>query len=409
MSALVPESTEARWLTLGTFASSIGFGAFTASSAIFFVRSVGLTPRDVGIGLTVAGIGGIGGSVLLGHLADSHGPRRLTMILSACQAVLLASYVLVHSFPAFLVVVSMLTVAERGSGVVRNALIASLMGRADRVRIKAYQRSVFNLGVSLGTVAAVVPLQLDSRAAYVALVLGNAVSALVVLACTWRLPGTPPVGTAGAGGRWVALRDRPYVAMSLFCGLLTVHHSVLTVGIPIWVAVHTTAPRSVVAVLFFVNTLMSVLLQVRASRGAETVAGAGIVARRGAVVLLPACLLVGLAGLTPVAPAVALLLAGGVLLTMGELWASAATWGLSFELAVPAAQGRYQGVFSLGMTAGSVVGPVLVTGLALPHGVAGWALLGGYFVLVAAAARPVAAWARSTRLPGAAALSEVRR
>jgi predicted MFS family arabinose efflux permease len=397
LSSVVPAGAPARWLTLGTFLSSIGFGAFAASSAIFFTRSVGLTAREVGIGLAVAGVLSVGSSVWIGHLADRYGSRELMLVLSVLQALLLASYVLVHTFVVFLVVVSLVTVAERASNVVRNALISGLMGREDRVKIKAYQRSVFNLGVSLGALAAAVPLQIDTRAAYVALVLGNAVSVLVVFVCTLRLPTVPPTRSAPGGPRWIALRDYPYAAIALFSGLILVHQYVLSVGLPIWIVTQTTAPRSMVALIFFVNTVMSVLLQVWFSRGADTVPGAATAALKGGLVLVPASLLFGVAAMFGTVPAAVLLLAGGVLLTAGELWTSVATWGLSFELAVPSAQGQYQGVFALGGAFGSVVGPLLVTSLVLPLGLGGWAVLGAYFALLAAAARPLSAWAQSTR------------
>ena len=57
-------------------------------------------------------------------------------------------------------------------------------------------------------------------------------------------------------------------------------------------------------------------------------------------------------------------------------------WGLSFELADPAAPGAYQGVFSMAFSVGSMLAPLVVTA-ALAHGFAGWAGLAVMFLLAA--------------------------
>ena len=366
---------------------SVGFGGFAASSAVFFTRSVGLEVGEVGVGTAVAGLGAVVTSVLAGRLADLVGPRNLLVVLSALQAVLFAGYVAVHDFSSFLVVICALTAADHGARVARSTVIAGLADGAERVRLvrlRACLRSLSKLGVSLGTLVAAVPLEFDTRQAYLAVVLCNAMAAAFTTAIVTRLPSPrrPPADRQARG--WVALRDRTYMGVAALCGLVATHRSLMTLALPLWVTTRTEAPDAVVAALFLANTAVSIALQVRASRGADTVEGARRAAGLGARLVAPACVLFASAAWAPSTTAVVLLFAGVAVLTAGELWMSGATWSLSFELADSRAPGQYQGAFALGMSAETVAGPLLATGLVLWLGTAGWLLAGGLFVAAAA-------------------------
>ena len=108
--------------------------------------------------------------------------------------------------------------------------------------------------------------------------------------------------------------------------------------------------------------------------------------------------------------AVALLLAGVAVQSVGELWQTASAFGLSLELAQEHAQGEYQGVFALGRGIERAVAPAVLSALCLGWGPPGWLVVGG--VLAAAGALlPAAARAgradpierRPTASPGEAA------
>ncbi|MGH8932665.1 MAG: MFS transporter [Egibacteraceae bacterium] len=386
------------WILAGTtFASAVGFGSFAASSAIFFTRSVGLSAGEVGAGIATAGAVGLLGPVLVGRTADRVGAREVFAVLSSLQAALFAAYAVVHSFPLFLAVVCGLGFAERSAGAVRNAVIAGMTAGGDRVRLKAYLRSVFNLGVSLGAAGAAIPLHLDTREGYLALVFFSSAAAALTAGLAMALPHVAPPGRRLDAQRWIALRDMPYLTMALLCGLLATHHSLLVIALPIWVATHTDAPGSVVSGLFLLNTLLAVALQVWASRYAANVRGAASAARWGAWVIAPACALIAIAAFVPLAPAVAMLASGVALLTLGELLTSVASWALSFELAAPQAPAQYQGTFALGMSVESIAGPLLATGVVIFLGAAGWLAAAAVFLLLGYVARGAAGWASTSR------------
>lgn len=130
---------------------------------------------------------------------------------------------------------------------------------------------------------------------------------------------------------------------------------------------------------------MVVLLQIRASRGADDDARAARLCRRAGLSLLAACVVVVFTRAAAPWLAVLLLIVFAVLLTAGELWTSAGSFGLSFTLAPDGAHGQYQGFFSLGRGVATAVAPWLLSTLCLSDdGGRGWLALGALFALVGA-------------------------
>src|SRR5690348_4275646 len=290
LSALVPAGRSERILSAASFLYGAGFGSFAASSALFFTRSVGLSPGQVGAGTAVAGVVAVVAAVAAGRIADHVGARNLLVVLSVAQAVLFAQYALVSNLGSFVVVVCALTMADQSARVARNTVIAGLTTGQERVRLKAYLRSVTNIGLSLGTLISAVPLALDTRSAYLTVIFANAGAAAITAVLVSRLPKQPaPVAASPAVRRgWVALRDGSYMSVAVLSGLLITARSLLTIALPLWVATHTAVPRTVVAALLIGNTVVSIVLQVPTSRRADTAESARRTARRGGLLILPA-------------------------------------------------------------------------------------------------------------------------
>ncbi|MGK5738953.1 MFS transporter [Micromonospora sp. URMC 103] len=399
---LLPEPGPARTLALSSLINTVGRGTWLTASALFLTRSVGLTVAQVGVGLTVTALVGLVASAPMGYLADRYGPRGVQMAALLASAACTAALVAVRSFAAFLLVGMLMAVADAASRGSRGALIAGAVPADQRVRTRAYLRAVTNVGISVGAVVAGVGLAADTRAAYVALILLDAVTYLVAAAVLLRLPPVPPVPAPTQGPRLIALRDRPFLAFTVLDGLMSMHFGLLNIALPLWIAGHTSAPHWLISACMLVNTVMVVLFQVRASRGTEDLAGAGRAARRAGAVIAVACALFAASGGVPALVAVPLLLAGALVHVVGELWHAAAGWGISFGLAPAHAQGQYQGAYGMGMQLGSMVAPVVVTTLAVGWGVPGWLLLGGLFLLLGVLVPPVVRWAAGTRAERAA-------
>jgi len=177
-------------------------------------------------------------------------------------------------------------------------------------------------------------------------------------------------------------------------GLLMVYLAIPTVALPLWIVHRTAAPPWTVGALLILNTVLSVLFQVRASRGAETVPGAVRLVRRSGAALAAACLVFAVSGLAGPVTAVAVLAVAVVVLTAAELYHLAGSWGVSFGLAPEDRQGQYLGAFAMGTRIYDAAGPAVVTGLVFGLGPPGWLVLGGLLLaasLATAAAASMAA------------------
>ncbi|MBQ1069974.1 MFS transporter [Micromonospora sp. D75] len=389
----LPPPGPLRTLAYATLVNTVGAGLWLAGGALYLTRDVGLSATSVGAGLTVAGLVGLSASVPLGALADRSDPRTLRAVLQVGQAVAALAYLLVGSFPAFLAVAVPEALLATGNLAVRAALVAAVGGPDGRVHAFATLRAVANLGITVGTALAGIALAVDTHRAYQVLVVGNAATYLLSAALLLRLPPQPATDgarrTPGAprrGGRGGPLRDGRFLAVSGASAVLSTHVTVLVLVVPLWTVDRAGAPPPVVSAVLLANTILTVLLAVRLSRGAERAAPAARKLRRAGLVLAAATPLYAVTGVLPVLPAVVLLLVATAVWTVGDLWHGAAGAGLAYDLAPPGAIGAYQGADGLLAGLAQALGRGLLTLLVLGSGPVGWLVLGVVFAAAGLAA-----------------------
>ncbi|NUR71684.1 MAG: MFS transporter [Hamadaea sp.] len=372
----------------------LGSGMFMVSSALFATRVVGLSVAQVAAALGIAAIVGISAGIPVGHLADRRGPREVYLVTLCIQAGAMAALVAVRSFGFFLVALCIGELARNASVSARAPLVRQF-GDADLPRFRAYLRSVANLAGALGAVAAGFAVQFDTRPAYVAVVVGNAMSFVLSAAITLRLPSVTPVQPPVAAGRWLALRDRGYVTFTVLDAIMAIQGRVLVFGLPLWIVGHTAAPRWLVGAVTLLNTALIVVFQVRAGRGVADSATGARAFRRAGPAFLAGMALISIASGTPSWVAAVLIALGVAVHTLGELWQAAGSMELRFSLVPAYAQGQYTGVSSLGTGLVNVVAPSVVALLCITWGTPGWLLLGGVFVLVGLVMPAVVRWAEA--------------
>ena len=380
LARLLPPTTDTRALALANLVTTVGTGIFLTGAPIFFVRSAGLSVRELSVGMTVAGTLGLVLSMPIGLLADRVGSREVAIPLLWVRAIATASFTLVHSQWTLILAASVAIVADRGGQAAFGALIA-LTGGDERVRLRAYLRSVTNVGVSLGAGIAGVLIAENTRTAYVTMMLVNAVALLLGGTALLRVPRARAVPKPPGVDRLPPLRDAPYLAATVLHGVLNLCYEVLSFALPLWVVTHTKAPGWIISVLVVLNTVMVVVFQVPASRGVKTAHRAAIVGRRSGLVLLAACALIALTDHRGSAVTVGVLIAAVGVLTVGEMWHAAASFTLSFELAQEHAHGQYQAVYAMGDGLERATAPMILGTLCLTWGPPGWLVLGGVFVL----------------------------
>jgi len=384
-------------MAVGTLTSAVGNGAWFTSWALFLTRSVGLSVAQVGLGMTVAAALGVLAAPVLGWLGDRAGARETFGVQLALQGLASLAYLVVHDFAVFLVVAALAQIASSGSGGPRNALVLGLSDRSTGLEILGVLRAVSHIGWAIGAVIGGAIITLNSRPAYAALIALNAGTYLVYAALVASVPRVDsPVHAHGRSGVRV-IRDWPYMSLAGLMGTLALCWAMLSSGLPLWIALHTHAPKAISAVVVLISSLGIAAFQVRVSRGITEPRRAAVGALGSGVALALACLLfASTAGLGGWPAIVIVLVAAGLHLT-GELLFVASSWGLSVPLMPADAPSEYQGAFATGEAVALMVAPALMTTLVAGWGQPGWLVLAAIFLVPALAVAPTTGWALRTR------------
>ncbi|MFE7172544.1 MFS transporter [Streptomyces sp. NPDC057616] len=406
--AVIPRPGRERLLSCVNLAYAVGRGVFLSGSVVYFTTVSGLSPTQVGLGTSAAALSGFAASFLCGAAADRFGAGRMLVVLFAAQAAGFALYPAVHGAAPFYALIVAVGFVEYGVGPTFGAFVGSLIAPAERVPVRAMLRTMFNIGFSAGSGITALAL-LGGHTLVRVLPWLSAVLLLGTGLLILRLPRTPgapatpaPGPASGRVRRFGALRDVRFVALTALSAPLALHASLLLVVLPLWTVTRTDAPHALVPLLLIANTVLVVLFQVPASKGAETVAGAARLARRSGLWLAAACAVAACAAYGNALTASAVLIAATLLFTLAELQQSASGWGLSHGLAPDHAQGEYLGTFQLHMVAQGVLGPGIVSAAALSWGAWGWAAVAAAVLAAGVLIVPLAAATqRATTTPDA--------
>ena len=389
---------------LGTalFISTLGEGAFYVCSALFFTRVIGLSPLQVGLGLTIASACGLMAAVPLGYIADQRGPRGTAILLTIGAGAACGTYVLAHTFWQFLVIACLYAVCQRGAIAARQSLLAGLVPATTRTEICAFLQAAYNAGLSLGAALGGLALYFDTPGAYRAVFAFDGLSYIVAAFVISHVPpasrSSPP---ASKEPRLAVLRDRPFALVALCNIAMSLHIPLIDLALPLWIVQFTDAPKWMVAVLFLLNTVLVVLFQVHIARRVKSMDGACRSIRAAGGMLLAACLVFASSGAAGVYYAVAALIMAAILQALGEMAHAAGSWEISFGLAPADKQGQYQAFFSSGVSAAEMIGPFLLTTLIASWGAPGWVVLGVVFVLASFLMGRAVRFAEESRSPGA--------
>jgi MFS family permease len=375
----------------------LGTTMFSVSAAIFYTQVIGLPVAEVGLALGISAVVGIFSGVPVGRLADRRGPRELYIITLIIQAFAAAAMIFIQAFWSLLVLVCLTQLAQSASQAARGPIVRRFSGE-NPAKFRAYLRATVAFSYCLTAPLAALAIQFNTRGAYIALILGNAVSYLVTAAMVTRLPAMEPIKTkAAVTGRRTALKDHPFVLVTAFDGIMSIQGKVLTFALPLWIVDHTHAPRWFVGASVILSTLMIVALQVKTSRGVDTDSAAARVWRRSGWAFLIGMVLISLSSGVPGWLAAVLILLGVGVQTLGELQQAAGSFQLRYSLAPAHMQGQYSGVFLMGSNLGSAIAPSVLGFFCITWGEPGWWVMGGIFGVVGLALPHVVRWAERTR------------
>ena len=397
----LPDTGPQRALVMSSFVNRVGTGMFLATSALYFTVIVGIPARQVGTGLSIAGLAALAGSVPAGTLADRVGPRTVQLVTLAVQTVTMALFVVVHSWWAFTVVTAFDYVADAANNAARGALIGRVGGERPAL-FRAKLRTFVSVGVVAGTLLAAVAIQIGTRGAYVTVILVNAVSYVFCALLLLRVPNFGPLPLPDGTRRFAALADRPYAAFAALNGLINLQAVVVTLLIPLWIASRTHIPHWAAAAVFGLNFVVGTALIQPVGRRIETTEQGGKALRVAGLAIAVGCAVLAESDSGPRWSETVVLFAGASMLCAAGVWVTAAGFSLSFGLAPAHAQGQYQGLTLLGLDAASAVGPALLTAVVLGLGGPGGIVVGAGFAAAGLLGPAVTRWAERTRPPAAA-------
>ncbi|MEU6440354.1 MFS transporter [Streptomyces sp. NPDC047046] len=381
-----------------TFVNSVGLGIYYPFSLLFFQSVLDAPLTSIGVCLTGAALVALPLLPFVGRLVDRFGPRHVLLVCTAVRAAAFASYLLVHSMPAFFGVSVLVALTMRTEQAATPVLATALAAPGPPARWLALSRALFNAGFGLGALVAGVAASAERD---VLVRVGAANAVCIGLACLLylalrggrRTPAQAPARARPA----VPWRDRPFcAAVAAGAGLWLIAVSIET-ALPVHLVRNVSVPPWTVSVLFALNTVLLAVFQVPVAHRLERLRPTVVVAV-GSLLHIALLLALAAAGSLPAGARTAGLLAAMTVYTFGELIASQALLTRLTALAPPDRQGAYLAFNQLFIGLANALTPLVVTS-AMDHSPG--ALWGALTVcaLAVAALMAVAARTRKALVP----------
>jgi len=405
--SLNPELPRAVWiLQAGGLANFFGNGVVIPFLIIYLHNVRGLSLATAGLIAATNALAALVSGPLAGTLSDRLGPRRTLVGALAIMAAAISLFPLIQeAWHAFL----LNGLLGFGSGAFwpsQSALVTGLTPRDRRHAAFAQQRVTMNLGFGLGGLTGGLIASTGSPGSFTTLFLLDAATFLAFALILSRVPAPARHEDGGESGSYRdVLRNRPFMSFAALNALFVMVGIVpLSEFLPVFVKNHAGVSEHGIGILFLVNTLTIVALQLPISKLQEGRRRMAALAAMG--VLWSASWLVVLATGAWLRGGVALgalLVSIGIVFAVGECLHGTVQGPMVVDLAQPRLIGRYMAVSSLSWQVAFIAGPA-----------AGGAILGAeplaLWPLAAVLALVGAAWALSLerRLPRAALRTPAR-
>jgi MFS family permease len=360
-------------LQAGLLLNAFGNGAANPFTLLYLHDVRGIPLAVAGLASGVGAATALGSALVSGALTDRIGARA-TMIGGLGLSTLgFAMYPLIREgWQA--VAAAVLLGGGTGAWLTgQSALLARLVDSPRRPLAFAQQRVAANVGLGLGGAVGGLIVVTTQPATFTVLFLLNAATFLVYAAFLVRVhEPAKTVGPAAAGSYRVALRDRPFTRLLAVNYAFVAAAVALLVGIfPVYAKGEAGASEDEIGLLFLVNSLLIIALQVRVARREAGRRRMTALARMG-MLFAGSWLLVLAAGLV-----------GGHLAALGALLAAIAVFSVAeclydavlgpivADLAPEGLVGRYMALNGFSWQLGFITGPPIAAAVlgASPHAV----------------------------------------
>lgn len=362
-------------------------------SAVFFTMIVGLSATQVGLGLTVAGVGAFLLSYPLGKTVDRIGAKRAWAISAFVKSALFLLWPTIDGLPQYIAMACAMELAGSLGGAAHGSYVISVLPPEERVTSRAYAYAALNAGFTLGSLAGGLALAFEDLRIIASVPIATGAIFVATSIAIALLPRArhdvdritdPSQGRTGRG----PLRNFGWMSTTFFRGVMWSNQVLLNIVIPLWLVERTDAPWSVLALLFGTNTLMCVFLPMLVARGVSDRRTALRAIRLATTCFVVCCIVALLTDHSDGMATIILFFFGHVALTGGELHLSAASWTLEAELIDPRRRGEYLGAAEISGILGRVWAPATFTFVALNWGALGWLTIAATFVIAGACLHP---------------------
>jgi MFS family permease len=362
------------FLTFGAFLNR--FASFSVVFLVLYLTRKGYSPGEAGFAVAAFGVGEVSASWLGGLLADRLGRRdtiALSMFSSAAALVALSQ---VETYGLIVVVAFLAGLAGELYRPAGAALVSDVVPPGQRVTAFAVLRLAVNVGFAGGI--AVAGFLADRSFLWVFLSDAATATAFGAVALL-----TLPHGTrsrrrdeGSRGSLAAALSDRAFVSFLAASALVVFVYFQQQATLPLHVTAQPGLSSADFGLLLAINGVLIVLFELPVS---------ALTMRRPAREMIALSFLLigvgfGLTGLAHSMPALGLTVA---FWTLGEMVGAPVSYAYVADLAPEHMRGRYQGIYGIAWSSGTVTGPALGTFLFARWEAEFWALCAGLGVAAA--------------------------
>jgi MFS family permease len=397
-SSFKPQNAIERNFAISTFVNTFGNGLFLVIAVLYFTRILDFSAQQIGLALTLGGLAELIITIPSGHVADRISPRTIAIATGFAFAMWETSFFFIADYWQFVFVLVIQGLLDGFSRTARQSMYARAAAPEDRVRFRAYLRAMTNVGIGLGSAVGALAIMVDERWAYFTVIGIDIATYFVSALLLFRVPNIEPHPQARDHHWTLALRDRPFIALTILNAIFTTHFILLDTIIPLWIIHDTNAPKAMIAITFLINTAMAATLQMKLSKGTEDVGVAAKSVRTASWLLFAATATYAFTSKIQSWLLVAIVLAAAAAIhVLGEITHAAGGWGISMGLPPESAMGQYQGLWLFGQNIGTMLAPALLTALIIGRGTHGWLTLGAIYVIAGLLVVRTSKWALAER------------
>ncbi|MEU6207621.1 MFS transporter [Micromonospora musae] len=360
-------------LVAGRAVTAIGTGVVGPYLIIFLSQVRGFTLVEAALAASVISIAAVVGGLLGGWMLDRTGWRNVTVLVCTCSAVGTGGYAFAGSLPAVYLTAGLFGLGVGAGGALWPTLIARSFDGPRRGRVFSWDFMVANAGLALGGVVAGLIISSGSGLdAYRLLFLCDAASFLlccVVLVAVGRFAGPSasspsPRPAVGSGARRLATFRAHVLLFSLIGVIGFVGYGQFEGIFPAFLAGHTAVPEAQVALVYMINPVVIVVGGLILTTVLQRLGDKASFATSLVIVGASWCLAAVVPTVHGRQVAVGLALAASATFAIAELLMARGVPAVVNAVANDTNRGRYNGVSSMAMNTGRIIGPA-ASGLVL--------------------------------------------